>query len=606
MNQALKDTKPSTLQFLRSRFSHVTDFAQANVLMLHTCGIQRFFPTQGDFLLFQDLLKPREQATESITRREYGDFQTPFELAQTVCRLLHSQGVAPTILIEPTFGKGSFVLAALEQFPTLRQIHGVEIYPSYCWSTKFSILEFFFDRPDLSHPTISFLQADVFKVEFANLIEDLPNENVLVLGNPPWITNSELSMLNSNNVPIKANFKLHNGLDAITGKGNFDIGEYIILMMFKAFARGNGSLAMLAKNSVIRNLLQDLPNTNYSIANIRALKFDAKLYFNASVEASLVTCDFGQESHQLTCKVCLLASLDSPINEFGWLEGKFVADVVQYKLVQQFDGSSPFVWRQGVKHDCSRVLELDFDNGTYKNGFNEVLDIEDDLVFPLVKSSDIQASPIALPRKSVIVTQKKVGEDTGYIAQSYPRLHAYLSKNISLFSNRKSSIYKGKSPFSIFGIGDYSFKPFKVAISGLYKKPRFALARPHNGKPVLFDDTCYFLGFDREEHSVIALLILSSEPTQRLLASIAFLDAKRPYTKDILMRIDLARLAIQTGIDNLRLYAESVHPYFAPSLTLENWNEFLNSFNSQLPPKPQFSLFGQPSSLPAGDISKVI
>ena len=45
----------------------------------------------------------------------------------------------------------------------------------------------------------------------------------LVLGNPPWVTNAELGLLKNSNLPIKSNFQGHKGLEALTGKANFDI-----------------------------------------------------------------------------------------------------------------------------------------------------------------------------------------------------------------------------------------------------------------------------------------------------------------------------------------------------------------------------------------------
>ena len=95
-------------------------------------------------------------------------------------------------------------------------------------------------------------------------------------------------------------------------------------------------------------------------------------------------------------------------------------------------------------------------NNKYINGFNEELTLEDDLIFGLAKSSDIQSPLISMPRKYIILTQKRVGEDTSYLADKYPNIHGYLTANICLFSERKSIIYKGKPLFAIFGIGEYS------------------------------------------------------------------------------------------------------------------------------------------------------
>ncbi|MBI4546367.1 MAG: hypothetical protein HY707_00180 [Ignavibacteriae bacterium] len=606
MKQALKYLKPATAEFLRSYLRSIRNSVTANAEMREFCGIDSFFPTQSDYRLFLEHLKLHPEVSERIARREYGDFQTPPNLTDKVCTLLRSQEITPSVLIEPTFGKGSFILSALQVFPVLKRILGVEIYEPYCWHTKFTIVELFVDNPKLNRPFIQLFCDDVFKFDFQDSLDDIKDQRILVLGNPPWVTNSELSALNSANLPTKSNFKSFNGLDAITGKGNFDIGEYIILMMLNAFAKYVGWLAMLAKNSVIKNVLQDLPKTGYHISNLSAIRFDAKLHFNASVEASLFRCTLGQRQDQLTCKVATLDSPNVVEGEFGWIDQKFVSDISTYQETRIFDGSSPLVWRQGVKHDCSRILELDFVEGKFRNGFNELLDIEDDLIFPLVKSSDIQNSLLVEARKFAIITQKKVGEDTAFIAQTYPKLNKYLSNNIQFFSERKSSIYNGKSPYAIFGIGDYSFKPYKVAISGLYKKSQFSLIQPVNDKPVMLDDTCYFLGFDHQAHAVVVLTLLNSDPVQRLLRSLSFLDSKRPYTKDLLMRIDLIKVAENLGFDAVRRLANQLPETLSATFTRDKWNEFLTMCVENAKVKSQPSFFDEPSAFPSETITNVV
>ena len=115
-------------------------------------------------------------------------------------------------------------------------------------------------------------------------------------------------------------------------------------------------------------------------------------------------------------------------------------------------------------------------------------------------------------------------------------------------------IYKDKPPFSIFGVGDYSFKPYKVAMSGLYKSSHFSLLLPVNGKPVMLDDTCYLLGFDSLGQAAVALGLLNSQPVQDFLKSIVFPDSKRPYTKDVLMRIDLQKVVSLVSAKSVQNY----------------------------------------------------
>lgn len=600
MKTAIKYIQPTTIKFLIEKIGKMTDYREANELLNHLTGIDTFFRNQEDFLTLLELLKPNFMIREGVDRREYGDFQTPYKLTDSICSYLDSQGVSPDVIIEPTFGKGSFLISALKYFPKLKKIYGVEIYESYYWAAKFAIVELFIKQPDLNKPRILLYINDIFKFEFMEIEGAIENHNVLVLGNPPWVTNSELGILNSKNLPKKTNIKSLNGLDAITGKGNFDISEYIILMMLNSFSKYKGNMAMLAKNSVIKNLIQHLPTTSCKINDAISLKINAKEHFNASVEASLFKCSCGLNKHSLTCKVSSLISPNSIENEFGWVGDKFVSDVALYEKNKKYDGISPYIWRQGVKHDCSKIMELQQIEGNYFNGFRRELNLEKDLIYGLVKSSDLSSPVITKPRKYVIITQNRIGEDTIYLAAKFPKLYQYLTENKNVFEQRKSCIYKNKPPFSIFGIGDYSFKPYKVAISGLYKRSTFSLIVPESEKPIMLDDTCYFLGFDCLSDSIFVWAILNSGRVQQLLAALTFLDAKRPYTKDILMRISIDKVAKDMSYNEIANQIKSLDEKMLVNVTEDKWKIFLGKMNKRNSETKQLSLFeivtNQPSS----------
>ena len=209
-------------------------------------------------------------------------------------------------------------------------------------------------------------------------------------------------------------------------------------------------------------------------------------------------------------------------------------------LVGTIDGKCPMEWRQGIKHDCSSVMELEREGNMFRNKLDETIDLEENLVYGLLKSSDLKSLVAHKPKKYTIVTQQNVGQKTDYIIK-YPKTYDYLQRHLDLFRSRKSTIYKKNPDFSIFGIGDYSFKPYKVAISGLYKTLHFTLVLPDQ-KPVMLDDTCYFLGLDDLKSAVAIHALLNSEEVKTFLQSITFSDAKRMITKEVLMRIDFAKV----------------------------------------------------------------
>ena len=120
--------------------------------------------------------------------------------------------------------------------------------------------------------------------------------------------------------------------------------------------------------------------------------------------------------------------------------------------------------------------------------------------------------------------------------------NCYTNKLGEVFNLEDDLIYPLLN-FSIFGIGDYSFKPYKIAISGLYKSFHFCLVKPQDGKPVMLDDTCYFIGFNTFEQAEFVWRLLNTELVTNFLKSISFIDSKRMITKEILMRIDLKKIA---------------------------------------------------------------
>ena len=186
-------------------------------------------------------------------------------------------------------------------------------------------------------------------------------------------------------------------------------------------------------------------------------------------------------------------------------------------------------------------------NGTYSNKLGETVNLEAQYVYPLLKCTDLSKG-IAEPTRMVLVTQKRVGDDTSLIAQHAPRTWNYLKSHALKFHARKSSIYNKRVPFSLFGIGDYAFASWKVAISGLHHRPRFVLVGPREGRPVLFDDTCYFLFFNGEQEARTVADILNTPHCLDFMASLMFAESKRPVTVELLQRLNLSAIAQDAGL----------------------------------------------------------
>jgi hypothetical protein len=344
----------------------------------------------------------------------------------------------------------------------------------------------------------------------------------------------------------------------------------MLIRLVKALRGKRATIAMLCKTGTARKLLRYGWQNDGRIASASLYQINAKAEFGASVDACLLVAHLGEAG---PAEAALFESLHTsqPVRRIGLAGQDWVADIDTYQRLHHLEGLCPYQWRSGVKHDCAAVMELqpDADN-VLRNKLGERVVIEPDFLYPLLKCSDL-ANGRRTPERMVLVTQKRVGDDTSMIASQAPCTWDYLTSHNSRFTARKSSIYKEGTPFALFGIGDYTFAPWKVAISGLHHHPRFMLVPPYKGKPVLFDDTCYFLSFSDEEEARVVADILNSEPSCALLEALMFDDAKRPITVELLQRLNLCAIAEEAGmaarwraVSGVR-YSEAAH---SPQLEL--------------------------------------
>lgn len=489
------------------------------------------------------------------TKAEFGDYQTAPDLARVVCGVIRRTGFSPASIVEPTCGRGTFLRAALEAFPGAGLVLGVDRNTDYVGEARASVQAAGKGR------SAQVLQRDFFDADWQALVGPLPGP-LLILGNPPWVTNAKLGAIGSANLPQKMNHDRLAGLDALTGKSNFDISECMLRYNLGWIADRPGMLAVLCKTAVARKVLRHawLQRTPVEHAEIR--RIDAKRHFGAAVDACLlvVRCRPGAAVEDCSDYPSLEAATPSAV--FGLRDGRMVADVRRYERWRGLAGGRS-CWRSGIKHDCRGLLEVVRDDRRYRNGFGEEVEVESDVVFPLLKSSDLARN--RRPRKWLIVPQRTMTESPDHLERSAPRAWRYLIANADLLDKRGSAIYRGRPRFSIFGVGEYSFAPWKVAISGLYKKLEFVRVSPFEGRPVVLDDTCYFFSCGSEEECRALHELVTSEPALEFWSAFVFWDAKRPITAQVLNLLDLAALARALGreSDITRSLAERQSPGYS-------------------------------------------
>jgi hypothetical protein len=458
----------------------------------------------------------------------FGDFQTPPELAKAVWRAVRLTGV--DLLVEPTVGQGAFLATsprAASQLPWI----AYDIDATHIEKARKVAAERELD--------VTIEQRSAFSLDQSDLCRSVAGKSVLAIGNPPWVTSSAQGAVASANVPVKLNLFRLKGLDALTGKANFDIAEAILLSLISALSEAREvRLAFLIKRSVAIKMAKDLLGLPGVVAATFS-RIEAQRWFGASVEAGLFQLTFQRDSADTTDRLLLADTLEGPFTgAAGLVGGVFAGDLERYAQAREIEasGDDRLVWRQGVKHDLAKVLELKAAPHGLTNGYNDFVDVEGEVLCPFFKSSDIAAGRPS--RLRFPLYQHDLSGPIADLARRWPKLAAYLASFRERFAARRSSIYRGKPDFMLFGVGSYTLAPFKVAISGFYKEPRFALLAPDEfQRPPLVDDTCYTLPFWSRVEAEEMLRYLNGAPVQRFLTSIADATAKRPYTKAVLERI---------------------------------------------------------------------
>lgn len=462
--------------------------------------------------------------------RVRGDFQTPTDLARQVWRALGNLGDVETI-VEPTVGVGSFLLtapAALRARPWIC----FDLNPDHVASAAAAAEAGGFRDVRVE-------VADAFRLSassFAGLNRARP---LLAIGNPPWVTSSGQATIAARNLPPKSTegFGLR-GLDALTGKANFDIAEAVLLRLLEATEEFEDlRLAFLIKRTVAMKLARRLIG---SATDLSFARIDARAHFGVAVDAGLFVARRTNPAPLCaTGHVAVATGIgEQPSRRAGFHNQRFVEDLDAHAGNAHLEAEEPVPWRQGVKHDLAKVLELVPEEDGLRNGFGEAVDVEEQSLCPLYKSSDVANA--RSPRRLFPLFQEDLSGPLPDLESRWPKLNAYLLRHGEAFDGRRSRIYVNKPRFSIFGIGPYTLAPWKVVVSGLYSSGLFRVVGPdEEGRPSLVDDTCYLLPYEDEESARAVADHLNGDEVQRLLQTLIDPGSKRPVTKAILSRLEV-------------------------------------------------------------------
>lgn len=103
-------------EFFQRNQKSLLDFTRVNSIIKEVSGINDFFTTQEQADELLGKTKEHNSIVSEPDRREYGDYQTNQFLAQKVVDYALSKSNDFEFVLEPTCGKGNFLLATIKKF----------------------------------------------------------------------------------------------------------------------------------------------------------------------------------------------------------------------------------------------------------------------------------------------------------------------------------------------------------------------------------------------------------------------------------------------------------------------------------------------------------
>lgn len=455
-----------------------------------------------------------DRRTDSIA---LGDFQTPPSLAAQCVEAVASLDIPFQRMIEPCCGEGNFMAAAASTLSSLNEIHGVEIQGEHVRTARQRL-----GASALRDIEWSVHEADLFDLDLSEF-QWSTSGPLLVLGNPPWVMASRLAAAGISVEAARQCVRrfLPSRL-TLARSADFDLAEAVWVKTLIELRAEVPTIVMLVKQSTARRLAEAMGRLRLSVDNAIVWEVDARRHFGVSVDACLLAVRMRGLGAMGS------AATSAPLGEIGDLD----------PLGQSHGWRSPIEWRQGVKHDLAAVMELEATGtGAWHNGLGEMLNVEEDCIYPLLKATDLHLG--RPPSKGVIVTQRFLAEKTSALERTSPLLWDYLVSHRSKFAERRSSAYRGRPEFCMFGVGDYTFAPWKVAVSGFHRDARFRVVGPVAGRPVVLDDTCYLWGCEDPGHAAVVAAAMGMPAAREAINRLMPSGTKRSMTKRLLQQINL-------------------------------------------------------------------
>ena len=418
-----------------------------------------------------------------------------------------------------------------------------------------------------------------------------------VVGNPPWIGWEFLSddykeKLNKIYLKIYRLFGF-SGKEARLGHSNDDFLIVFTYLVIDKYLKNNGVLGFIVKQTLFKNVAGKIFR-KFTIEKyegkipLKVVRVDDFVHirpFDASSETAVITIKKG---HCTTYPVDYIIwkkktkGRISPFAELGHIvritqrlkckakplskeeiTSQWIILSREKSEVPAAIGNSqsfPYEIRHGIKFDLNSVFFVEIlskeDNlltivnkikGSKKKLQRISTRIEPDLIFPILKPRNIRRKWCFEGYEYALVPQRTYGEDNeNTLRKRYPLTYLYLTTfRRELIYERKSSWFKHGPFYSIFGIGEYTWKPYKVVWCRMGFKPYFVviskISDKYLGEKLLMvDSTFEYIPLDKENEAHYVCAILNSESVQMAIKKMST-ESKCGISKSIISRLKIPK-----------------------------------------------------------------
>ncbi|WP_318569448.1 N-6 DNA methylase [Salinigranum marinum] len=197
-------------------------------------------------------------------------------------------------------------------------------------------------------------------------------------------------------------------------------------------------------------------------------------------------------------------------------------------------GDCAYRIRHGLKDDAKAVFSVEPDR---------LAELEPTHVYPYLRSKHVVKWGL-FGHDRFLVPQRQAGVDNERaLARESPATYDYLTDHRERLEARGSSWFEAGPFYSLFGLGPYTWAPYKVVWCRLGFKPHFAVVStvddPGLGeKTVVPGDHCMFVACDDEREAHYLCALLNAAPYQRCLRDLAG-GGKAGLSKSVVSSVSL-------------------------------------------------------------------